>query len=300
MLAMASTGASGRNPVDLSTLVASGDYVLDTKLDGIRAIRVGDRFWNRQGVEITHKFPELKAVAPAGFPTSVWDGEIVAANGKFETVARRDKLEQKARIRQAAESDPCRFVTFDYVGHGANVPSTDPWSERRLTIEYFQAEGGMPITPIGYDLDFVEALRGMGMEGVIAKRITSRYHPGRRSKDWIKFKFLHRVSCLVSGYEPGTGSREHFGAMFLALIDETGRVVPCGKVGTGFTMRESWQLKAALDASELLVIEVECLNVTSGGTLRFPVYKGIRTDVAPTACTIDQLESIPRSSKEAS
>lgn len=288
MLAIPSTGAGNRAPRDLETLLRTGDWVADLKLDGVRATRQRERFFNRQGVDITEKFPEIRMP-----DTMLWlDGEIVALDGSFETVAQREKLENPKRIPAAAKANPCRFVAFDVL----DLERGTPWFARREMLEAAQLMHGFPITPVGYDMAFVEQVRELGLEGVIAKRRKSRYQHDKRSPDWVKFKNLHRISCLVAGYEPGEGSRKHFGAMLLALIDEHGEVVPIGKVGTGFTRVDTHVIKALIDdGAEVLIAEIECLNLTSGNTLRFPVFRGLRSDISPTDCTTAQLESLPRS-----
>lgn len=291
MLAIPSTGAGNRQPIDVRTLVATGDWALDLKLDGIRAMWHRGRMSNRLGADVTSKFPEISMPDRRdGFP---WlDGEIVALDGRFETVARREKLEKPAHIAQAAVANPCRFVAFDVIP----ADRQDRWDTRRARLELVQEEYGLPITPVGYDVDFMDQVRELRMEGVIAKRLASRYKFNRRSSDWVKHKFTQRISCLVAGYEPGNGSREHFGAMYLAVLDADGNAVPVGKVGSGFTDRETHELKRIIDAKrEVLIVEIEALSLTSGGTLRFPVYRGTRRDILPTDCTTAQLDSLPRS-----
>lgn len=292
MLASASTGASNRMPIDVRTLVATGDWVLDTKLDGIRAFWRDGRLINRRGVDITAKFPEVEAaLAPARI---FWlDGELVALDGKFETVAQRDKLESPIRIRNGSEANPCHFVAFDYPSD-----ARQPWGARRETLEIVGVQEGLTLSPVSHEVSFIDAVEKMGLEGVIAKRISSRYQFGRRSPDWVKHKFTHRISALVQGYEPGNGSRSHLGALYLALFDhEASKVVPIGRCGSGLTDKQTHDLKVRLDAGEILVAEIEALNLTSGGTLRFPVFRGLRTDVAPLECTVDQLDALPRSGK---
>jgi len=296
MLAIASTGASGRHPVTIESL--AGGYVFDLKLDGIRcwATRVGDEpvvLRNRHGVDITFKFPEIATAFNASPAPGIVDGEIVTEDGSFESVLVRDKQERPAGIARAATQHPARFVAFD-------MPTAEllrsPWWIRRRALENW-AEDVHPLislSPYSDRPDFIRDVAGLGMEGVIAKRKASRYHPGKRSADWIKFKLTHRITCLVRGYNRGTGSRKHFGAMRLVLLDSDQRFVDVGTVGSGFTSRQTHELKARLDAGEVLVVEIEALNVTSGGLLRFPVYKGIRLDVAPIDCTIDQLATLPR------
>lgn len=282
MLASPSTGSTGRNPVVLADLLATGDWWQDTKLDGVRAFLRDGKVFNRKGADVTYKFPEVTG------PTGIWlDGEIVAHDGSFETTLMRESQENRATIKRLAESTPCRFVAFDL----PNFPRL-PWLKRRLMLESIQEH--VTVTPISTEPTFFQSVADLGMEGVIAKRTASRYQYGKRSKDWIKFKHLHRVSCLIAGYTPGSGSREHFGALVLGLLDPTGTVVPVGRCGSGFTERQTHDLKARLDAGELLVAEIETVNVTSGNTLRFPVFRGLRTDLAPTACSTDQLATLPR------
>ena len=132
------------------------------------------------------------------------------------------------------------------------------------------------------------------MEGVIAKDLRAPYMPGKRSPAWIKFKVTHRVSCVPIGYVPGTGSRTDFGAMLLAMLDPANNgIIPVGRVGTGFREAEIAYLKNRLDQHETFVVEIECLNRTKSGQLRFPVYKGIRTDQTALDATIDQLHALP-------
>lgn len=285
MLASASTGASGRDPVDLDRLMATGDWTLDLKLDGERAFLMPDgKILNRKGADITSQFPEIDN------PTGLWlDGEIVALNGSFESVLSRSSQVGASAIMRGANVNPCRFVAFDMPDVGGVE-----WLIRRSLLEQVAAETGLPTTVVSQDRAFFDQVRELGMEGVIAKRRTSRYQFGRRSKDWVKFKHLFRVSCLVAGYAPGSGSREHFGALVLALLDDDGQAVSVGRCGSGFTDKQTHELRDRIDAGDLLVAEIETVNVTSGGTLRFPVFRGLRADVAPSDCTIDQLAALPR------
>lgn len=300
MLASPSTAASNRAPVDFAALMATGEWVADVKLDGIRAFGTWDgvRFTltNRNDVDITAKFPELVTQAEAHFPRElpgpcVLDGEIVALDGRFETVLTRDKTVDTRAIARLSGSHPTRFVAFD-------LPTTSaaPWIERRAVLDglHLDTTPGFGVTPYSHDADFLDRTRELGLEGVIAKRMSSRYESGTRSRSWVKFKTAQRISCLAAGYAPGNGARAHFGAMTLALVDESGDVVLCGRVGSGFTVKDTHELKARLDQGDILVVEIEALNRTSTGQLRFPVFKGVRTDLAPRDCTTAQLEQLPR------
>ncbi|WP_460791350.1 ATP-dependent DNA ligase [Nocardioides maradonensis] len=278
MLAIASTGASGRQPIDVRKLVESGDWVLDLKLDGIRAILddYSGRIWTRTGTDIADKFPEIRM---GSWASSLFDGEIIAKDGTFETALMRESQSSKAKINRLAESHPCMFVAFD-------MPmAPGDWTSRRRTLEVLTESR----TPLGHDAQFIDAVRHARGEGVIAKRRASRYQPGKRSADWVKWKDTSRTTCIAYGYEPGTGSRTHFGSLKLALINDDGSVQHIGRTGSGFTERQTWELKNRLDSGEMFAVEVEHMR-TLAGELRFPVFRGVRRDKTLLDCTIDQLE----------
>jgi bifunctional non-homologous end joining protein LigD len=48
----------------------------------------------------------------------------------------------------------------------------------------------------------VQAVRGVGGEGVIAKRKASTYQPGERSGDWVKLKLERQQEFVIGGYRP--------------------------------------------------------------------------------------------------
>lgn len=290
MLAIASTGASGRATYDLGHLMSTGEWVLDTKLDGVRAWWADGRLWSREGQDLTARFPEVVEWLHRGWAGlgRVLDGEIVATNGRFETALLRASQPRPAVAARMAGDHPCRFVAFD-------VPDmTSAWWVRRAFLEAL-AQEGLHITPCTPDDSLWHATAEQGMEGVIAKRRSSRYHYGIRSRSWVKFKHLHRVTVMLAGYEPGEGSRAHFGAAHMALLDDDGKPVLCGRVGSGFTVRQTHEIKARLDSQrEVLLAEIETTAVTSGGTLRFPVFRGLRTDVGTDAASVHQLDTLPR------
>lgn len=300
MLASPSTKAGGRRAVDLRTLV--GTHLFDLKLDGLRAVLYWDgstmRLVNRSGVDITRKFPDVEALGNAlGEWPLILDGELVCDSGLFNDVATRGKQEKPAAIAAAITRLPARFIAFDLLHlDGTDLRST-AYFDRRMTLDGLAVlwpAGTFSTSPMSTDgLALWESVQKLGLEGLIAKDKKAPYMEGKRSPAWLKFKTVRRVTCIMTGYEPGEGARCHFGAGFLAMIGPAGPV-PVGKVGTGFTESEIQHLKASLDAGTPVLVEIEALNVGSGGQLRFPVYRGVRTDLPLTAATLDQLDTLPR------
>ena len=142
------------------------------------------------------------------------------------------------------------------------------------------------------------ASRAQGLEGVIAKRLESRYRPGRRSRDWLKVKNVRAQEFVIAGWQPGQGRRAaSLGSLLVGHYD-SGQLRYAGKVGTGFGDADLSLLRQRLEPLEVeaspfagrqppkgsrfvepqLVAEVEFAEWTQAGTLRHPSYKGLRDD----------------------
>lgn len=305
MLAERSSPASGRAGVNFRTLMETGDWVADTKIDGVRILARWDDttklvvLWNRSQVDVTFKYPDIvQQLTPVlmGKTKFVLDGEVVAKDGRFESTLMRDQQQNPTSAAQMAVQYPAIFLCFDWIPClSGTVIKAVTFTERRAMLETLAGRNPdeLKLTPISLDPDFLDITRTMGMEGAVIKRASSPYLAGR-TKQWIKFRNLYRVTCMVTCYTAGTGARKDFGAMELSLLGPDGPV-SVGRCGTGFKTAEIPGLKAKIDAAagSPVLVEIEATNKTKNGTLRFPVYKGIRTDVAPTDCTLDQLDTLP-------
>ena len=147
----------------------------------------------------------------------------------------------------------------------------------------------------------LEAAAKQRLEGVMAKRPDSRYEQGR-SRQWLKVKVRPRQELVVAGYTKGQRRRERMGALVLA-VNEQGGLRWAGNVGTGFTEDEIDELLARLKPLERpdsplvtapkmprvrksdvrwvepeLVVDVEFVEWTHEGHLRFPTFLGLRED----------------------
>jgi bifunctional non-homologous end joining protein LigD len=157
---------------------------------------------------------------------------------------------------------------------------------------------------------FVEAAGQLGLEGVVGKRRSSMYEPGRRSPNWRKIKLISTQDCVILGFTPGQGGRsESFGALLVGAFDG-GRLRWVGQVGTGFTDRvltrvleqlkplvretppiddpELAKLRGAVFVEPELACEVEYLEITrSTGKMRAPSFRGMRPDKTPEECVLE-------------
>ncbi|HVQ44917.1 MAG TPA: DNA ligase D [Candidatus Saccharimonadia bacterium] len=141
-------------------------------------------------------------------------------------------------------------------------------------------------------------IKEQGMEGIIAKRADSLYRFGHRSRDWLKLKTKHRQEAVIVGYTAPRAGRHHFGALVLGIYDHQ-RLVYAGHTGSGFTdaslqsLHEQLQplvttqcpIDPAPQTNEpatwvrpKLVAEVEFTEWTEDGSMRHPIFGGLRED----------------------
>jgi bifunctional non-homologous end joining protein LigD len=279
-------------------------HLFDTKLDGVRALAAWDGFQltlrNRNN-RLMDNYPDLEAAAQYIHGPAILDGEIISESGKFQDAAWRDK-QRGSKTFAAMREHPAQFVAFDILwdpdlGDVRHLT----FVQRRQLLDHLQLErfggGRWRATEISSDPKFYKVIRQMGGEGVVAKRKNARYQAGRR-KDWLKFKSKHRVTCIGTGYEPGKGARAEFGALYLAVIDtDASKSVDVGRVGSGFTLPQTLEMKQILDNAQALadlpLVEIECLGITRDGKLRQPVFIGFRTDLLITDAIAAQLKTLP-------
>jgi bifunctional non-homologous end joining protein LigD len=275
-------------------------FLFDLKIDGVRCMATvehGDvRLVSRQGIDMTSRYPEvvagLKDACPSG--RLVLDGEIAVVDDKglpsWPLTHKRDA--QQSRIAQWAERMPAKLFVFDMLEVNATDMRGWAYANRRQVLDQEAAEWtGDALQPTLFTADG-QALWSVvcehQLEGMIAKRANAPYRTGR-SQDWVKIKRTSTVSCLVGGTDPGTGARAStFGNLHLYLLDGDHTLVPVGKVGSGFSDKELHKMMQALHHPPVIV-EVEYLDCSPDGQLRQPVFQRIRTDLAVTDCTTDQL-----------
>jgi hypothetical protein len=86
--------------------------------------------------------------------------------------------------------------------------------------------------------DVIESVRAAGLEGVVAKRLDSRYEPGRRSGTWRKMRINQAQEFVIGGYTPGG---IHFDALIFGCY-EGGQLRYVGRSRSGFTRSSKEQL----------------------------------------------------------
>ncbi|HEX5309367.1 MAG TPA: DNA ligase D [Solirubrobacteraceae bacterium] len=289
-----------------------GDWALEVKWDGVRAIAVSApgriRLWSRNRNDVTSAYPELRALnGVLGSHSAILDGEIVAfaddGRPSFELLQTRMHV-RGAPVKRLAKTTPVTYVLFDLLWLDGHSLMELPFAKRRELLAALIPQGQRWIVPeyhLGDAASFLAATREQGLEGAVAKRLDSRYAPGRRDAAWLKVKNANRQEVVIGGYTTGRGARAAtIGALHLGVHEREGDAALryVGKVGTGFDDAELERLADVLKEIEReaspfagaqpprgahfvepsLVCEVSFGSWTQDGILRHSVYKGMRED----------------------
>lgn len=294
-------------------------WVYELKLDGVRVLadKRGDevRLAYRKARDATAIYPEIAdAVRALSEARLVLDGEIVAfdetGRPSFQRLARRIHLSAPRDVAAARRAVPVSYVVFDLLAVGALDLRPLPLSARRALLEDALSGVTGDALRLHPQLDDGRALfalcREHGLEGVVAKRAEAAYRSGERSRDWVKVKCERDAELVVVGHSPGEGRRSRLGALDVASY-EGERLVVRGRVGSGLDEDTIDVLLARLGPLETpgptaegryekkrgrvhvrpeVVVSVRYLGWSDEGSLRFPVFRGIRDDVPPDECRV--------------
>ncbi len=203
----------------------------EVKWDGMRLLAdVTDgelRLTSRTEADVTVTFPELAGLATV-LADGMLDGEVVAfADGKpdFGALADRMHVRDPRRARSLAERFPVSYVVFDVVRlYGVPLLGRS-FDDRRQTLERLELGDGSDAcwqVPAIFDDGeaLLEATRASGLEGIVSKRRTSTYQPGRRSRDWLKRAHRSSQTAVVGGWRPQTGTTSTLASL---LVGPAGR-----------------------------------------------------------------------------
>jgi bifunctional non-homologous end joining protein LigD len=292
-------------------------WTFEPKYDGIRvlAYAMSDdvKLITRNGKDKAQQFPEivaaLKKLASQSKRSLVLDGEIVALidgdPARFQELQSRMHVKESHMIERHSSSTPAALILFDILMDGDEVLIKEVWSERRARLvksvgKRVSKQLRITESAQGDGKKMLEEARREGWEGIIAKRVDSRYEPGNRSRDWLKLKIEFRQEFVVGGYTEPRNSREHIGALLLGYFDH-GRFIYVGHTGGGFTrqgLEEMYHRLRRLErktspfeetpktnerahwAKPEVVVEVKFNEWTADRRLRQPIFLGVRDDKA--------------------
>jgi bifunctional non-homologous end joining protein LigD len=283
------------------------DWEFEIKWDGYRIIaRVAGgeaELRTRKEQDYTQRFENVakELVKALKTPDAVLDGEVCALD--------EDGRPSFSAMQQAKPGTPIVYYVFDLLEVEGEPIIDLPLSERRGRLEKVLDKRNRTVQ-FSESFDDGRALyraaKERRLEGIMGKKLDSRYLPGKRSRDWLKFKTHGEQEFVIAGYTKGKGRREwSFGSLVLGVYGPDG-LEYVGNVGTGFDDDEIERLLKKLRPLERksspfrdppkmprvrkgdvvwvepkLVAEVEFAEWTHDGRLRAPAYLALRQDKDP-------------------
>ena len=285
----------------------SPDYIYELKLDGVRCIayldNVSVELRNKRNVRVSSIYPELSEIHKQVKKRCILDGElIVIKDGKpnFSEMQRRSLMSNKFRIELAALKLPVSFTVYDILYIDDKQITDLPLMERKKLLEKTVKENerlaiSRYIEEKG--IDFYNITVQQDLEGIVAKQKNSKYYFDKRTKDWIKIKNLKDDDYVVCGY---IEKSSNVVSIILGQYKED-ELVYKGHVTLGInkedfnTIANTKMIKVpkfnapkgnenAIWIEPKLVCTVSFMEKTETGSLRQPIFKGLRNDKLAYEC----------------
>lgn len=299
-----------------TSVPAGAEWAHEVKWDGVRVLadtsREGrTRFTSRNDNDVTLAWPDL-AEPPLGARDLLVDGEVIALNEQglpdFRVLQDRMHVRKATTAARLADRVPATFMVFDLLRLDGEDLTGRPLHERRARLADLGLTGWQ--VPASYDdgAMLLDATRQQGLEGIVSKRLSSRYTFDVRTPHWLKFAHRHRLSYVVGGWRPTEGT-SRLGALLVGEPTADGLMYR-GRVGSGIGGRASAALTEALAAyartsspfadevprvdakgthwvEPVLVVDVDTHHTSRAQRLRQPSYQGVRADLSPEDLLVD-------------
>jgi bifunctional non-homologous end joining protein LigD len=312
----------------LATLVTEAfdgdDWAFEPKWDGVRTVAFCDeetQLVSRNSRDITVAYPELHEMHKQLVALdAIIDGEIVAFEDgapSFEKLQSRMHVRGPSEIKRLMQMIPVAYVAFDILYLDGRDLTRRPYGERRELLEgTLVTTKWLQLSPSvrGEGIALFEAAKEQSLEGIVAKRLSSIYEGGQRSKHWLKVKTTFEGDVIIVGTTKGDGTRSGTIGSLITAVYDGNQLRYSGSVGTGFTQKslevlmkkilplhtdepqlppEDLKGKPALRSAHWLkpklVAAVEFRQLTSAGKLRAPSFKGLREDKSAKECNYLEL-----------
>ena len=286
----------------------SPDWLYELKGDGVRAVAYLDKdgleLRNKRNFTLTHLFPELAEVHRQTKGRCILDCELVVLrDGKtsFEDVQSRVISTDTFRAKIKAAQHPASLIAFDLLYLDGGQLTGLPLIERKEILRKTVVDSPrLAVAPYlsEYGTAFFEAVKAKGLEGIVGKKIDSRYYFGKETKDWKKIKALMDDDFVVLGYLRKDGGMT---SIVLGQYDQGGSMRYQGHVTLGVGGENFRQIanhahaegppcpvpignESAVWIVPDLVCRVEFMYRSESGAMRQPVFRGMRDDKTAVEC----------------
>ncbi|MES2428081.1 MAG: DNA ligase D [Bacteroidota bacterium] len=292
----------------------------EVKWDGYRAVATlskkdGVKLISRNNLPFDKYYP-INDGLKSWDMDAVLDGELVVLNEKGIS-----DFGAMQNWRSEADGNLVYYV-FDILWYEGKDLAGLPLTERQAILkEILPADNDHIRQNKIFDangIDFFDAAKRMGLEGIIAKKADSTYTPDLRSKEWLKIKVQRMQEAVITGFTKNEGTGKSFSALLLGVY-KAKKLQFIGKVGTGFpdklqkemmlqfkpliTDKSPFDYEVDVDKPNRfrpkslgakptwlkpeLVCEVAFAEITGDGVLRQASFKGMRVDKKATEIVLE-------------
>lgn len=278
------------------------EWIFENKYDGYRALIQVNKgkvnLMSRNGISFNQKYADLVDAFGIIKDDVILDGEIVV-----EDEEGRSRFQWLQYYMENPGRGRLKCYVFDILYfNGFDLTPLELLQRKRIL------EALLPKTEdiiysghiVGKGTKALKEAEKRGAEGLIAKKIASRYQINKRSKDWLKIKITKEQEMVIGGYTEPKGSRQGFGSLLLGYY-ENGKFVYSGKCGTGFNEESLKDMYAKLKTLETdtspfavkpkergahwvkpeMVAQIKYTEWTETNSLRHPVFLALRNDKDP-------------------
>jgi DNA ligase D-like protein (predicted ligase) len=215
------------------TLPADARWAYQLKLDGYRAIafKTGKKLHlrSRNDNDFSLRYPSVvDGLAKLPYETVI-DGEIIALDDEGRPSFNR--LQNYGSAPGAV-----LYFVFDVMILAGRSVMGEALSVRRHLLESkILPKLSEPVRyaePLDASLPgLIESVKANGLEGLVAKRLDSRYEPGLRSGAWQKMRINQGQEFVIGGYTVGTTT---FDALIFGYYEDN-RLIYAARTRNGFT-----------------------------------------------------------------
>lgn len=275
------------------------DWIFENKFDGYRALaQIKNNKVNlisRNGISFNSKYKEIVTTLEKINDDMILDGEVVVEDSKGKS-----HFQWLQHFDEDPKNGTLKFYVFDILYFkGYDLRNLELIQRKKILKAILPKLKNIIFSShtIGQGLETFKAIEKLGGEGIIAKKASSKYYEDKRSKDWLKIKTSKQQEMVIGGFTEPSGSRNGLGALLLGFYEEDDFIYS-GKVGTGFSDEILKELRAKLNKIERktspfktppklqgthwvwpqLIAQIKFSEWTDSGSLRHPVYLGLRTD----------------------
>jgi bifunctional non-homologous end joining protein LigD len=287
----------------------SDDWIFEIKWDGYRAIaevnKSGNKLYSRNGLTFDKAYPKVFDALNSIKKNMIIDGEIVVFDEKgkpnfqkLQNYQNKDKYQIQYFVFDIIELDGTPLSNLDVIARKEKLLDVLPDSDIIKYCDHVDGDEKM----------LFKEMQKMGFEGMIAKRKSSKYYTGKRTNDCLKIKNVQTQEAIIVGFTDPKGSRSYFGSLLLAVKNKD-KLVSIGNVGTGFSdksLKEMHRLLRAITrktspldvpiketrdttwVDPVLVCNIKFTEITDDGSVRHPVFQGLRVDKTATEVVLEK------------